>query len=268
MKVNFIHEKGIGKNNEDGFLIKNNIWGVFDGATSLNKFTDQTGKTGGLIASTIAKKVFEKNNKSLKNLAIETNTKIKKEMEKFNIDITDKLNLWGTNLAVVKINKDKIKWIQISDATIIFIYKDNSFKVITEEEQHDKDLLMKWKKLPDKKDGNLIKILHKQAQSVRRKMNIDYGCLNGEKEAVNFLFEGYEDLKNVKHIIIFTDGFMIPKEDPAESEPWEWFVEMYLKSGIKKIKKEIRKMEKADPKLHTYPRIKKHDDITAISIEI
>lgn len=268
MKINFIHEKGIGKNNEDNFLIKDNIWGVFDGATSLNNFIDSTGKTGGLIASLIAKEVFEKNDKPLKDLAIETNTKIKKEMEKFNIDMADKLNLWGTNLAVVRIDKDKINWIQISDATIIFIYKNNSFKVITEEEQHDKELLMKWKNLPDKKDGNLIKILHKQTQSVRRKMNIEYGCLNGEKEAVNFLFEGCEDLKNIKDIIIFTDGFMIPKENPTDPEPWDYFIELYLKGGIKKIKNEIRKMEKADPKLHTYPRIKKHDDMTAISIEL
>ena len=39
--------KGSGIINEDDFLIENNIFGVFDGATGLVKYFDENGNSGG-----------------------------------------------------------------------------------------------------------------------------------------------------------------------------------------------------------------------------
>ena len=44
MKVNYIFDKGSSNVNEDSYLMKNNIFGVFDGATSLDKYIDKIGR--------------------------------------------------------------------------------------------------------------------------------------------------------------------------------------------------------------------------------
>ena len=52
MKIDSIFDEGSSK--EDTYLIGKNIFGVFDGANSINRFFDD-GKPGGLIAAMIAR---------------------------------------------------------------------------------------------------------------------------------------------------------------------------------------------------------------------
>ncbi|MBU0648208.1 protein phosphatase 2C domain-containing protein [Patescibacteria group bacterium] len=268
MRINHIHEKGMKDINEDSYLIQDNIFGVFDGAGSLNKYVDDEGKTGGFIASTIAQETFIQNNKSLKELAVEANSQIMAKMQERNIDTTDKLNLWCSNLAVVRFEDKQINWTQLSDAAIIFIYKDNSFKVIRGDNDYDQETMIKWKQLADRKKENIRLELDEQLKSVRRKINITYGFLTGEPKMVNFLQEGREDLSNIKHILLFTDGFTIPKTNPTDPDQWDEFVKMYLNGGIEAIKNHIRSIEDSDPNCWTYPRGKQYDDMTAISITL
>jgi serine/threonine protein phosphatase PrpC len=268
MKIDLVYEKGLRAINEDNYIIKDNLWGVFDGAGSLNKYITPEGKTGGLIASLIAKTCFEKNNKSLKELAIEANSAINEETEKRKIDTSDKINLWGTNLAVIKIQKNKINWLQISDASIVLIYEDNSHRLLSNNDEHDQETLLKWKELAKNKTENIVEILDEQIKAVRRKMNITYGFLTGEKEAIDFLQGGEENIEGVKHIILFTDGFVIPQPDPEVPYPWNHFINLYLENGIEGLKNHIRNLEKSDPNCWLYPRLKQYDDMTAISITL
>lgn len=264
-KVEFISEKGVKPTNEDSYLIGENIWGVFDGATSLNKYIDPDGRTGGLIASSIARDSFKKNDAALLDMAKQSNALIKNEMEERGIDIGDKLNLWCSNLAVVRIVGNNIEWIQLSDASIVFIYKDNSYKFILGD-NHDKETLIKWKGLADNKVEDIREALAEQIEKVRRGININYGFLTGEKGMENFIKKGVEEIENIKHILIFTDGFSIPQDDPYDDYPQDEFIELYFEGGIEKLCKYIRKIEDSDPKCWQYPRLKKHDDMTAISI--
>lgn len=266
MKTNLVYEKGIKNSNEDTYLIGDSIWGVFDGATSLNKYVDPDGKTGGLIASTIAKNSFEKNDRPLREMAIEANRVIDEEMKKRGIDTSDKLNLWCSNLAVVKMNNYRLEWIRLGDSTIIFIYADNSFKILSDDESHDKETLIKWSELAEKRMANIRIILDEQIKSVRKKINVTYGFLTGEKEMEKFIQEGKEDLENIKHIILFTDGLIIPQKSPLSEYPWNDFIDKYLKEGIEGLKNYIRTIENSDPNCWEYPRQKQHDDITAISV--
>jgi serine/threonine protein phosphatase PrpC len=59
MRTTCITDIGGGSVNEDSFVITSNLFGVFDGATGLLKYTDAMGNTGGLLASKIAMNVFE-----------------------------------------------------------------------------------------------------------------------------------------------------------------------------------------------------------------
>jgi len=266
MKVDTIYDKGVGIVNEDNYVISDNLFGVFDGATSFDKYVDANGKTGGYIASVILKKVFEQNNGSLNELAIKANMEIKNEMFLREIDMNKKINLWSSSAAVVRINKDNFDWLQIGDSLILVVFKDETYKLLTKYHNHDKETLMMWKELADKKTENIRKILNDQLIKVRHSMNIFYGVFNGENSMKNFLNQGNFSLKNVKHIILFTDGIILPKENPEEKEDFDMFVKLYLNGGLNKVKNYVRKLENKDVKCWKYPRFKKHDDIAAIAL--
>jgi serine/threonine protein phosphatase PrpC len=263
-----VYSKGVSKINEDGILIKNNLFGVFDGAGSLVKFLNKDGKTGGKIASEIARNTFSKNNDSLKNLAIKANNIIREEMEKNKINFLKKENLWGTTAAVVRVKKDFAEFFQIGDSLILVVLKNNKPKLIAKYNDHDKETMIKWKELADKKEKNIWKKINKKIIMVRRKSNVTYGFLNGDKKAIKFFNTGKFRLENVKFIILFTDGLLLPKKDPRRNEDWNKFASIYKKSDLNGLLGYVRSTESADPNCLLYPRFKKHDDIAAIAIRL
>ncbi len=265
MKIDYIFDEGYSK--EDTYLIKDNMFGVFDGFNSLDKFVDKDGKKGGLIAALIARDEFSKNDKNLKELAIEANQKVRERMLASNIDTSKKTSLWGTMLAVVRIKNGSFEWVQLEDSLILVIYKDYSFKLLTEDYDHDKKVLNVWKELAKQKIENIRGLIDKgPLKELREKINETYGGLTGEEKAISFLKSGTESLENVKHIILFTDGLFIPKEDPLKEDDWNKFVKLFLEGGLKNIKDFVRNLEKEDPKCWKYPRYKQYDDIAAISL--
>ncbi len=265
MKINFVFDEGSSK--EDLYLIKDNLFAVFDGFNSLKSFLDKDGKKGGLIAATIAKEEFSKNDDNLRMLAMRTNQKIKERMFALNIDIDNKSHLWGVILVAVRIKDNSFEWVQIADSLILVIYKDNSFKLLVKDYDHDKEVLRMWKKLADQKRENIRELINKDTlPNLRNEMNKNYGCLTGEEEATSFLKSGVEELENIKYILLFTDGLIIPKKDPLAEDDWNTFAKLFLEGGLENIKNFVRNLEKNDPKCWEYPRYKQYDDIAAISI--
>lgn len=265
MKIDFVFDEGSSK--EDTCLIKDNIFGVFDGANSTNKFFDEGGRSGGLIAATIAKETFKENSGSLKDLAIETNRKIKEKLLESGVDITDKLNLWFTMASVVRINKNSFEWLQAGDCIMLVIYKDDDFRLIADIDDHDRETMILWKQYAKKKTKNIMDILRKgPSRELRKRVNEDYGALDGEEKFVNFIQIGEEHLENIKHILLFTDGMRIPKENPEEPDDFDTLIKLFLEGGLEHVKNYIRNIEKDDPNCWKYPRYKQYDDITAISI--
>ncbi|MBU3904730.1 MAG: protein phosphatase 2C domain-containing protein [Nanoarchaeota archaeon] len=266
MRIEKVYNRGIKKINEDEYLIKNNLFAVFDGASSLVKFEDKHGKTGGKIASNTAKKIFIKNNLPLKQLAIEANNNIMGKMIKYKIDISDTRNYWTTCLAGIRIKKDKIECVQIGDSAILIIYKNGKYKLPLGYHDHDRETMIKWKELADNKCKNIFKKLKSQIDKVRRQTNITYGALNGDKRAIKFIKTKTISNKNIKSIVLFTDGLLVPNENPKNIGKFDKFIEIINKEGIKSLLKYVRKIEKDDPNCWKYPRFKQHDDATAIMI--
>lgn len=267
MKTEYIHEQGVGRLNEDAISLNDTIFGVFDGATSLNAKKYKNGTTGGAMASEITRKIFARNNDSLKNLAQKANSAIYDEMIKNNVDTSDKTSLWSTSAAVVQLNDDSLEWMQIGDSLILIIYKDGSFKVAVTDYDHDSETLNMWKKISHKTDKQIFQVMGNQIKKVRKMMNVDYGVLNGETEFDSFIKSGKENLENISHVLLFTDGLFIPSENPSEKHDFQHFVELFRKGGLKEIRDYVRKIEQSDPECKQYPRFKKHDDIAAIAID-
>jgi len=266
MDVDSLLEQGSGKMNEDAFVIKDSLFGVFDGGTSIVKYLDESGKTGGALASGIVKNVFEREEGSLWDVSLKANAAIKDEMVKRNIDISKKVGLWCTTVAAIKLGKDSFDWIQIADSLIIVVYNDGSYKLLIEDYDQDEETLVRWKELAEKKEKNIRDTIMKNQEELRNDSNVWYGVMNGEEEMVKFLKKGTESLENVKHILIFTDGLFIPKEDPRQKDDFDTFVKLFLEGGLKKIRDHVRELEKPDPECWKYPRYKQHDDIAAIAI--
>lgn len=267
LKTSVIHEKGSGRINEDAVSLNGNLFGVFDGATSLNKTTFKDNKTGGFLASNIARDIFREDSAPLDVLAKKANTAIMDKMLEEGVNISDKASLWSTSCAVVKIRDDAIEWLQTGDSLVLLIYEDGSFHIPISGYDHDSETLSMWKAMAKDHPGKRIfEVLGDQIRKIRTHMNETYGVLNGESSFQRFLNQGKAPRKDVKHILLFTDGLFLPSEDPESEPDFQTFVDIFLESGLDGLHHHVRTLEQSDPYCRTYPRFKPHDDIAAISI--
>jgi len=268
MRIETIHEQGTGPLNEDFLVTGENLFGVFDGATSLDRATFGRGRTGGFLASNIAGRAFRANDRPLKVLAHKANGAIMEAMEACRVDLADKSSLWSTSAAVVRIHDHSFEWVQIGDCQIMAIHTDGSHTVLVPDFDHDFETLSMWKDMAGQADAPILETLREQILRVRKRMNVTYGVFNGEPEAMEFVNHGTMPLQGVTHLLIFTDGLFIPKSDPGERENFDRFADLFRNGGLTGVRDHVRELEARDRTCARYPRFKPNDDIAAISIAI
>jgi hypothetical protein len=267
MKTQMIHEKGSGRINEDAVSLNGNLFGVFDGATSLNRTTYENDKTGGFFASRIARDMFLKNDASLEGLARNANTAIYEKMATSGVNMSDRASLWSTSCAVVRVSDTHIEWAQIGDSLLLLICDDGSYRIPVTTYDHDRQTLLMWKNLAGSTgEEKIFELLKAQIRKVRKEMNVTYGVLNGEAGYAGFLNTGKTSRNRVRHILLFTDGLFLPSKDPGQKQDFDLFVALYLQGGLNALRDHVRKIERSDPECRIYPRFKPHDDIAAVSI--
>jgi hypothetical protein len=269
-RVDSLYEKGSSKMNEDRLLLGESLFGVFDGATSLKEKNLTDGMTGGAFAAQIAQDTFSSTEASLFDTAVEANRRIGLTQVASGVDVNERDTLWSTSMAVVRIQGGQLEYCSTGDALLMLIYEDNSYSFLTPDVDIDRETLMLWKKLNSStksKKKSIYTALNKQISKVRQQMNREYGVLNGESEAVDFIGHGTCDLTGVTDILLFTDGLYLPKEEPGQASDWMMFTDLYQQQGLQGIKDHVRSLQNSDPDLTLYPRFKLHDDIAAISID-
>ena len=200
-------------------------------------------------------------------MAEEANKRILNEMKKEGVETKRKEALWSTAIAALKINKNKIEFLTIGDCVILGVFEDGKFELLNGFEEHDLETMIEWSKIRDKKLEEKWKILKAQIEKVRLKTNVDYGSMNGEKEALKFIKSGKISKEGIESIILFTDGLIIPKKEPKEKEKWQMTVDIYQKNGLDGLLEHVRSLEKEDPECSKYPRFKQYDDVAAIGID-
>jgi serine/threonine protein phosphatase PrpC len=256
-------------NKEDTFLLGDNIYGVFDGAGSLVKFVDPKRGTGGRIAATIARDIFIRHEESsLAGLATFANAGIKREMMNVGIDVSKKVNLWCTTAAVVRMDENSFEWLQIGDSVILLIKSDGTFELLVPYHDHDQELLSVCKALSEKgeKDPHAIIVADGQAQALREKINVTFGDFTGEDEAMRWVKSGTRSLEGIDYILLYTDGLLIPKEDPKAPNDWGKTVQLFLEGGLGNIARHVRIRQDGDPFCAKYTRYRQYDDIAAIAL--
>jgi hypothetical protein len=268
MRAEHILEKGSGSINEDALVMEGSLFGVFDGATSLDKALFDGCKTGGRIASSTACDVFKKNGDSLAALAGRANEKIGETMIRHGVNLSARQNLWSTSAAVARVDGQDLEWVQAGDACIVLVHGDGSHRVLGEKPDHDFETLSLWKQMAGTSPVTIGQALAHQIAATRRQMNRTYGVLNGERAAEDFILSGVEPLEDVAHILLFTDGLQLPTPTPEPLKRFDRLVATYLRFGLHGLKDRIRAIEANDPMCRQYPRFKCHDDIAAIAINL
>lgn len=267
IRVQKLYQKGSGVVNEDQLLVKNGLFAVFDGATGLVPYRNREGKTGGRLAAEIVKKTFAQDGRALPELAKEANQNILAAMKRAQVNTRNRLARWSTHAAAIRIFNDQLEFFNIGDALILAIVKGKKPELLVKYQDHDLPVMIQWKALAAQKVSNIWGHLDVEMKKVRSEANRTYGMLNGDPNAVCFFQSGIYPLHNVRSILVFTDGLMLPKTDPRACEDWGKFTQLYLQSGLAGMARFIRRLEKSDPNCWKYPRYKQHDDIAAIGVD-
>lgn len=267
--VTSLLEQGSGEMNEDELLscLGTGVFGVFDGATSLSRQRFKDGLTGGRLAAECCLQAFSGDNGSLVQRAEQANTLIRESGISYGVDNTRKEELWAASCAVVRLRNNAIEWCQIGDCSILLVHRDNSFSLLSHDPRHDVDTLLKWQNESRRRNGEILRVMADEILRVRRRANLDYGVLNGEEAALGFLRGGVESLDDVRSILLFSDGLMLPQADPSASPDVAKFVELYCDDGLEGVLRYVRNKQLEDLDCTRYPRFKIHDDISAIALE-
>jgi serine/threonine protein phosphatase PrpC len=278
MQVEYKTYKGSGTLNEDALIINYDylIYGVADGVSSLVPFKSNDNLTGGYIASHEVKSYFESlnNYKSLNNGLAKINHTLRKKMSEYKIDILRKEQLWGTALAIVKITDNGVEYIQTGDCMIIAVYNNDEIRLLTRlQVSHLENIaLKKWEESIQKGLKTRVE-LRSQVNDIlisnRYKSNSKdgYGVLNGEQNALDFVEFGSINKVGLKHLIMLTDGMLLPKGViPKGTNYWNYVVVSIINKGIDHYTKELLDLEEADPECIKYPRFKKSDDKAGVVI--
>jgi len=266
--VETLYEQGSGTLNEDVLFTADRIFGVFDGATSLDKQVFADGRTGGRLAADIAASAFRENDDSLVALAQKANGRIRETLTAHGVNMEDRQRLGSTSMAVVRLHADRFEYCQTGDAQILAIKEDGCHHLITPEHEIDGTTLSMWKDIDAPPGTAVHDLLADQIREVRLQMNRTYGVLNGEPEALHFLRHGSIDLEGIHDILLVTDGLFLPREDPFAEHDWPLFVDLYRYGGLSSIHSHIKTLQHSDPDCRRYPRFKHHDDIAAVAIHL
>lgn len=266
-KIERVYEQGSSLLNEDNFACNGNLFGVFDGASSLVPDLYQ-GKTGAWWASHLVSQEFAKNDADLFELGSRANKELQLKMTAMGVESADLLQCWSTSAAICRIKDDSVEWLQSGDCQILAIDANGDCQLLTPYHNHDQATLQQWQRLVAKNDPEPRKKLQPQIEKVRRQMNRSYGAINGERAALDFLRTGSQPLGDIRHLLIFTDGLLPPGETPTQNPDFCWLAKHFQQGGLKRVKQEIRSLEQTDPDCRRYPRFKKHDDIAAVAISL
>ena len=260
-------EQGSGLLNEDVLAVGRDVCIVCDGATSLCDSPAPKSSSGGRRAAELTVETFlENEGLSLHERAVLANSRIAKSMSRCGVDQTDRTRLWSTSFAAVRVSADKIHWCQSGDCTILVLYRDGSSRRVTPLPGHDSEVLKQWQQLGGSNEGTIQQILGEQIAAVRSTMNRNFGSLNGEPEAMEFLSCGSEEFETVAEIVLFTDGLFPPSPDPHHPFDKTRFLSHYRSGGLRAVRNHVRDIQKGDPGCFRYPRFKLHDDIAALSL--
>ena len=264
-------EQGSGRVNEDSLAITEMLSVVCDGATSLHSAQSNTAEkfgSGGQQAARITSSAFaEAPERDLLESARRANEFIRESMIDRGVDLLQRQQLWSTSFAAVQINGDSINWCQTGDCMIFLVLDDGSGHILTELPGQDREVLKLWQQIGASSTESIHQALAGEIGAVRRLMNREFGVLNGEQEALDFVSHGTIRNDRIAEVLLFSDGLFPPSTNPENPFDAELFIRLYERGGLTKVRDHVRSLQSTDPGCYRYPRFKRFDDISGIALK-
>jgi len=285
-------ESKVGRRNEDTFVVLENddilVAAVLDGATELASISgvQDSQQQGGRFAAQKAAFGIEKKcqeTESAEEILLAANQQIRESLvyQGHNPDESAPEFLPNTQavLAVVKKNKGEIEIVQTGDAVCLVELNDGQIELAMPPDITPQDIealklsrstsLAKNIDLKDTFNNETISRLMIAGRALCNKEDgSGVGVLNGQKSAEKYIKSKKYQLADVKKIILLTDGLFLPTEDIDAEPDWHKMVDIINKGGIERLYQEVLALKNQDPQLNKYPRFKKHDDATGVTIEM
>jgi len=261
--------------NEDRFVIGNNIYGVFDGASGLTPLTQEAreslGLTGGAVAASIvAEELSRPSSEKLIDRLMKANERIGEAFTEFGPDSTELADRFCCTAGIIQVNEAEIEMVCVADTPILVIRSDGSFELPIPNIDQDAEsiellnMLINEEGLTHEEAMNDPR-MKEQLLTKRREQNSTYGVLNGDPSVSEHLRSASIPKDDVETILILSDG-LIPPTRPGEEPNWGIIVEAYQSGGIQAVKDVIRSIEDGDPGCSEFPRFKMHDDASILEV--
>ncbi len=265
--------------NEDIYGNTENAYWVMDGALSLNKsnFTDGFNDVVWMVKwwQSYLKKHLDQLEKSIKTILEEGVSQLNKEFSKFvNIEELNKLDRASAGIAIVRVNNEKLESFVLGDVEINLKTEKEIIKLVDGRvEALDNKVIDMIFNNPNRENecafqgytGEELELLREN----RAKMNSEdgYYILEHDVNAIqNGIFKEHR-LDQVKEILMMSDGFSSICNKYKQLSVEELLAKG-KNDGMKSILEMIRKIEESDPKIETYRRLRRHDDATAVYINL
>lgn len=228
-EVQYVQKKSPSKAEcEDAFVINDRLgmYAVMDGATPIDQFKDSDRHNGAYLAANIFKKHFEslKTASHLHHEIVYANKLLKQAMKNNDINLDSKPELWSTCVSVVQISENYLEYASVGDTMILACNKLDEINVLTVNSV--KNISARARMNRELKRSNGIQIpdetfFEDEQNKIRdhRKMANTpngYSVANGMDEVKNFIQHGMLPTKNLKHVLIVSDGMYDPKGNLRE----------------------------------------------------
>jgi len=265
--------------NEDVYGATDNSYWIMDGALSLNrtKYTDDFSDVVWMVKwwQNYLKKHLDQFEKTIKTILEEGMIQLNHDFSKFaNIDDLYKLDRASAGIGIVRINNENLESFVLGDVEINLKTEKEIITLVDNkvEELDNKVMEMIFNNPHREREfafkGYTVEELDVLREN-RSKMNSEdgYYILEHDVNAIqNGIYREYR-LDNIKEILMMSDGFssIHNKYDLLSVE------DLLAKSkneGMKPLLKMIRDVEESDPKIETYKRLRRHDDATAVYINV
>lgn len=278
MNIEKVAFKGSNEWYEDETIVNEGLalYGVIDGATSLEPYRGRNGETGAYLAAQIVKQAFEsESDKSIEiqDLAIKANAILSQSMHEAGIDTRNKAALWSCALACIKINEHTIDYVQAADCMIIARYTDGGIRLLTRDQVAvvgKLSMALYDSYIAEGKTHNeAVTLIKPQLAENRFRANQanGYTVLNGEAELATFLEHGTINRNGLEALYVMSDGMFLPSlYYKNEAEQWIKTIEYIDKLSLEGYVNWLIAEEQADRECIKYKRFKISDDKTAIKI--
>lgn len=265
--------------NEDALIInvKDKIYGVADGATSLTDRLYESGQTGGYLAAHLLASMLQEaaSGASLEEVIIQANDALRQRMQDAGIDIADKRQLWSAAFVIFRVRDTYVEFVQAGDCMLFAKYADGSYRRVTRDQVAHLDRITLEKRReaaalgiaePDEIRNYLYPVLCES----RKKMNTleGYAVLNGEVDFRLYLETGRLSRACLTRLYAVTDGLFHTLEGVNPDDVWMRMLMEIDHEGLAAYAENLVRAEQADADCTRVPRLKVSDDKMGLVLDL